>query len=114
MNRTFSASVFLASLTIAVGAQAGTMGSDRMYNGKSVNGEAVTAPQNARVVDVDGSKTVNVNCGEVVTFQKDGKSFSWKFESAGHRPVDVRAIAPAGFSSKPLMVYVSKNESERT
>lgn len=114
MNRAISASAFLTCLVVAVSAQAGTMGSDRLYNGKSVNGEAVAAPQSARVVNVDGSKALNVNCGEIVTFQKDGKSFSWKFDSAGHRPVDVRAIAPAGFANKPLMVYVSKNESERS
>lgn len=113
MNRAISASALLTSMALAVGAQAGTMGNDRMYNGKSVHGEAVTAPQNARVVDVEVSKAVNVTCGEVVTFQNGGKSFSWKFDSADHRAVDVRAIAPAGFANKPLMVYVSKNESER-
>ena len=53
-----------------------------------------------------------MNCGDVVTFQSAGKNFTWKFNSAGHRPLDVRTIAPQGFTDKKLMVYVSRNESE--
>lgn len=114
MNRTISTSAVVVSLLIAAGAaQAASFNNDRMYNGKSVHGEAVAAPQNARVVNVEAGKALNVNCGEVVTFQNGGKTFSWKFDSAGHRAVDLRAIAPAGFTDKSLMVYVSRNEAER-
>lgn len=114
MNRTLSASALIASLLFAVGAaQAGTAGNDRMFNGKSVHGEVVAATQGARVVNVDAGKAINVNCGDVVTFKSAGKDFTWKFNSAGHRAFDLRDIAPAGFSSKSLMVYVSKSEAER-
>lgn len=114
MNRTISASAQIASLVFAVGAaQAGTAaGNDRMFNGKSVHGEAVTATQGARVVKVDAGKAINVNCGDVVTFQSAGKSFTWKFSSASHRALDVRDIAPQGFTDKKLMVYVSRADSE--
>lgn len=113
MNRTISAAALIASLLFAVGAaQAGTAGNDTMLNGKSVHGEIVAAPQGARVVNVDAGKAINVNCGDVVTFQSAGKSFTWKFNSATHRALDVREIAPQGFSDKKLMVYVSRNEGE--
>jgi len=112
MNRNLSATALIASLFVAMSAQATPQRNDAMLNGKSVHGEAVAAPQNARIVNLDAGKSVNVKCGEVITFQKAGKSFSWKFDSAQHRAVDVRTIAPAGFADKPLMVYVSRSEWE--
>ena len=116
MNPAFSASALIASLVFAVSAvQAGPQSApanDRMLNGKSVHGEVVAATPDARIVNVDAGKAINVNCGDVVTFQSAGKNFTWKFNSAGHRPLDVRTIAPQGFTDKKLMVYVSRNESE--
>lgn len=113
MNRIISASALIASLLFAAGAaQAAPASKDIMMNGKSVHGEVVAATPYARVVNVDAGKAINVNCGDVVTFQSAGKSFTWKFNSAGHRALDVRDIAPQGFSDKKLMVYVSRNESE--
>lgn len=113
MNRTLSASL-IASLVFAAGAaQAATAGTDRMLNGKSMHGEVVAATPAARVVNVDAGKAINVNCGDVVTFQSAGKNFTWKFSSAAHRPVNLSDIAPAGFSEKALKVYISPNDSER-
>lgn len=114
MNRTLSASALIASFLItASAAQAGPAANDRMLNGKSVHGEVVAATEKARVVDVSANKAINVNCGDVVTFKNAGKSFTWKFSSAGHRAVDMRVIAPSGFSDKALMVYISPAEHER-
>ncbi len=117
MQRTLTTTL-LAGLLAAAGAvqagQAGQTGSDLMANGKSVHGSAVVAQAGAKVVNIDDRKALNVDCGEIVTFRKGDKSFSWKFESANHRAVDLRAIAPSGFTDKPFMVYVSRNESERT
>ncbi|MFN3302131.1 MAG: CzcE family metal-binding protein [Roseateles sp.] len=105
----------VASLLLAVGAaHAAPLSGEAMINGKSVHGEAVAAAQGARVVNVDAGKAVNVNCGDVVTFQSSGKSFTWKFSSVAHRAVDLRAIAPAGFTDKALKVYISRSEAERT
>lgn len=115
MNRTLTTTL-LAGLLIAAGAaQAGQQASHLMANGKSVHGSEVVAQAGtAKVVNVDDRKALNVNCGETVTFRKGDKSFSWKFDSANHTAVDLRTIAPAGFADKPLMVYVSRNEAERT
>ncbi len=85
-----------------------------LLNGRSVNGVPIAEPQAAKVVDVATARSLNVNCGEVVTFKNGDKSFSWKFESAGHRAVDLQAIAPAGFVDKSLRIYVSRSEAERS
>lgn len=108
-----SASALVASLLFAAGAvQAASMTNNIMMNGKSVHGEAVVATQGARIVNVDAGKSINVNCGDVVTFQKADKTFTWKFSSVAHRAVDLRAIAPAGFTDKPLKVYISPTDAE--
>lgn len=114
MNRTISASALIASLVFAVDRLAvehAVVPSGSTCLG-SAHGEAVTATQGARVVKVDAGKAINVNCGDVVTFQSAGKSFTWKFSSASHRALDVRDIAPQGFTDKKLMVYVSRADSE--
>ncbi|MFT7772794.1 CzcE family metal-binding protein [Roseateles sp.] len=113
MNRSIRATTLTASLLFAVASvHAGVPSSDRMANGKSIHGEVAAATPNARVVNVDAGKAINVNCGDVVTFQSAGKSFTWKFNSTAHRALDVREIAPQGFSDKKLMVYVSRNDAE--
>ncbi len=120
MNHILSVTAAVAGALLAIGgAQAATggsasAGSDLMYNGKSVHGSAVAAPPTARQVNVELGKSLNVACGETVTFRKGEKTFSWKFESATHRAVDLRTIAPAGFTDKGLMVYISRNEAERS
>jgi len=113
MNRTFSAAALIASLLFVAGAAQATIGGNKVaLNGRSIHGEAVAATPNARVVNVEAGKAINVNCGDVVTFQSAGKSFTWKFNSAAHRVLDVREIAPQGFTDKKQMVYVSRNDSE--
>jgi len=49
-----------------------------------------------------------------VTFRNGEKTFSWKFDVISHRTVNLQTIAPAGFSDKALMIYVEKNELERS
>lgn len=114
MNRTASISAVALGLLLAANVQAGPANSETLYNGQSIYGRAVTQPQNARVVDVSAQKSLNVDCGETVTFKKGTQTFSWKFEAADHRAVDLRAIAPAGFVDGPLKVYVSRSEAERS
>jgi hypothetical protein len=118
MNRVMSKSSLLVGLLVAVGAAQAAAGADRMVNGRSQHGlaadvAAVAAGQPGRVINVDTEKASNVNCGETVTFQKGGKTFVWKFDSANHRAVDLRTIAPAGFIDQPFVVYVSRSEAER-
>ena len=58
--------------------------------------------------------SANIKCGDTITFRSGDKTFTWKFDVAGHRAVDLQKIAPAGFTKQPLMVYVSRNDAERT
>lgn len=114
MNRTASISAIALGLLLAANVQAGPAKGETLYNGQSVYGRAVTQPQNARVVDVNAEKSLNVDCGETITFKKGAQTFSWKFDTVGHRPVNLRAIAPAGFADSPVTIYVSRSEAERT
>jgi hypothetical protein len=115
MNRVMSKSSLLVGLLVAVGAAQAAAGADRMVNGQSQHGLAadVAAGQPGRVINVDTGKALNVNCGETVAFQKGGKTFVWKFDSANHGAVDLRTIAPAGFIDQPFVVYVARSEAER-
>lgn len=115
MNRTITSTLLAGLLAAAGAAQAGQPGAPLMSNGKSIHGSEVLAKDGtAKTVNIDDRKSLNVDCGETVTFRKGDKSFSWKFESANHSAVDLRTIAPAGFLDKAFMVYVSRSEAERT
>lgn len=115
MQRTLTTTLFAGLMIAAGAAQAAQPGANLMANGKSVHGSEVVAQAGAaKAVNVDDRRSLNVDCGETVTFRKGDKTFSWKFDSVSHRAVDLRTIAPAGFADKPLMVYVSRNEAERT
>jgi hypothetical protein len=47
-----------------------------------------------------------------VEFRDGAKTFTWKFDSAQHRAVNLAVIAPEGFANKNFTVHVSRNESE--
>ena len=86
---------------------------DTYINGKSVYGQPARETVNAKVVDVTQAQRLNVRCGETVTFVNGDKKFSWKFDVAGHRAVDVSKIAPADFGVKMATVFIAPNEFER-
>ena len=113
MNRTFTNVALAFGLALSATVASAAMNTSTLANGKSVYGAAASASQTARVVDVSAASTLNIDCGETVTFRSGDKSFSWKFDVVGHRVVDLQAIAPAGFSSKPLKVYVARSDGER-
>ncbi len=89
--------------------------SDETYaNGRSIYGVPASQGAESKVLDVANTKFANIKCGDTVTFRSGDKTFTWKFDVAGHRAVDLQKIAPAGFTKQPLMVYVSRNDTERT
>ncbi|HMN82018.1 MAG TPA: CzcE family metal-binding protein [Burkholderiaceae bacterium] len=76
-----------------------------------------TPAQNAmaeRVVDLDSTRTVNVVCGDIVTFRSGGQSFTWRFDVLDHSVVNLADIAPAGFPTRTVRVFVAGSEDERT
>lgn len=113
MNRSFTHVAIALGLALSATVASAAMDNSTLNNGKSIYGAATTNSEAAKVVDVSKVSTLNIDCGETVTFRNGDKSFSWKFDVVGHRVVDLQAIAPAGFSGKPLKVYVARNETER-
>lgn len=77
-------------------------------------GKPIAAAVGAKTIDVTKVKTINIDCGEVVTFRNGEKTFTWKFDVVGHRNVDLKSIAPADFNAPDVRVYVSRNDSERS
>ncbi|MBT9455355.1 MAG: CzcE family metal-binding protein [Burkholderiaceae bacterium] len=85
-----------------------------LRNGNSLFGVPAVATAASKVFDVTkGAKALNIACGDVVNFRSGDKTFTWKFDVVNHQTVDLAAIAPAGFSTNSLKVYVSRNEAER-
>ncbi|MFN3302143.1 MAG: CzcE family metal-binding protein [Roseateles sp.] len=113
MKRLITKSSLILSLAVvSIASSANVARNETMANGKSVHGQVVAQSQHDRVVNVDAQKSINVDCGDVVTFKKSGQSFTWKFDSVRHGAVDLRTIAPAGFTDQKLTVYVSRSEAE--
>jgi hypothetical protein len=84
-------------------------------NSASSYGVAVTSTATAtQTVDVSNLKRpyINVRCGDVVVFRNGDRSFTWKFDVKGHRTFDLARVAPQGFITSPVKVYVAGNELE--
>lgn len=61
------------------------------------------------VIDA-GTKSVNVNNGDTVTFDVNGQSFTWHFETLHSEEVlDLAKIAPQGVDAGMVTVYVASN-----
>jgi len=57
-----------------------------------------------------GTKWVNVNNGDTVTFDIDGKSFTWHFDTLhSEEAFDLSKIAPEGVAAGMVTVYVASN-----
>lgn len=103
----------LISVTVAsfVGPIPAIANSETFMNGRSIYGYSVPDHQ-GKVVHAATLKSINVRCGDTVTFTNGGKQFSWKFDVAGHRSVALNKVAPPDFGSSMLTVYVSPREDE--
>jgi hypothetical protein len=74
-------------------------------------GQAITDNNAQRVVVITpDTKWVNVNNGDNVQFQVNGKNFTWHFDTLrAEDNFDLSAIAPAGSVDHPVIVYVASN-----
>ena len=113
MNIKTLTGVVLIAFTALTSTAAFATGKQNLMNGNSVFGVPAAASNSSKVLDVATTQSTNVICGDVVTFRNGAKTFTWKFDVVSHRMVDLQKIAPAGFTSKPLLVYVERNEYER-
>ena len=56
------------------------------------------------------SKAVNVDNGDVVTFELEGKTFTWQFDTLRDNDrFGLSAIAPEGVDTHGVLVYVAPN-----
>ncbi|MRX11797.1 CzcE family metal-binding protein [Pseudoduganella sp. FT25W] len=74
-------------------------------------GSAAAGAYADRQITIDaGTKWVNVNNGETVAFNVNGKSFTWHFETLHNEErFDLARIAPAGVEVGMVTVYVASN-----
>lgn len=86
---------------------------DATPTGANRFGRASTEAQATRVIDAKTTKTLDVRCGETVTFVNGDKKFSWRFDALRHSFVPLDKIAPADFGATTPTVYVRRNDSER-
>lgn len=104
---------FVAASMFTLGASTAFAAGDRMPNGDSVYGKPAQEARSVRVVDVANTKSLNVKCGDIVTFASGGNRFTWKFDTVSHVTVPLAKIAPAGFAGANTKVYVSSNDLEQ-
>ena len=115
MNRTYRfalAATLAASFTTA--SLAAQSGYETFRNGKSIYGVPTAQAEATKRVDVKGASYINVACGDTVTFVDGDQQFTWKFDVASHRVVELAKIAPAQFAGGSLKVYVARNDMERS
>jgi endonuclease YncB( thermonuclease family) len=73
---------------------------------------APVASSNAdrQIVIKPDTKYANVNDGDTVEFQVDGKSFTWHFDTLrGESAFELSKIAPEGIDVGKIIVYVGAN-----
>ncbi|MEL4177974.1 CzcE family metal-binding protein [Roseateles sp. PN1] len=113
MNTRNVKTVILAAVLVLTGHAAIAANGTTLSNGNSVYGVPTTPTASGKVVDLSKApKSLNVNCGDVISFRDGDKTFTWKFDVIGHQSVNLAAIAPAGFSTQSLKIHVSRNEGE--
>lgn len=105
----------LALVAALVGGAANAATGDLMHNGRSAYGDPAPAEAAVRVVDLTtvSKNSIDVECGDVVSFRNGDKTFTWKFEPVNHSAVKLSKVAPDGFASKDFTVWVRGNESEK-
>ncbi|MFZ4877724.1 CzcE family metal-binding protein [Janthinobacterium sp. Mn2066] len=96
----------LSSIMLAPAAQA-----QSPTGGPADYGMQVAPDTPARVVNIDATTTyVNVEDGETVKFNVDGKSFVWHFDTYPETfSVKLSRLAPAGIAIKGVTVYIDGN-----
>jgi hypothetical protein len=82
---------------------------DSRVNPALGNAAQATAATHAVVIQT-GTKSVNVDQGDVVTFQVAGQTFTWLFDTMRSGvSFDLAEIAPHGLDTQGVRVYVAPN-----
>ncbi|MRW87501.1 CzcE family metal-binding protein [Pseudoduganella sp. FT26W] len=101
----------LRTALVATAIIAATGAAHAATNPQAVYGEAVAGSAAARQVTITAdTKSVNVNDGDTVAFNVNGKTFTWHFDTLrGMGSFDLAKIAPAGVDTGMTNVYVASN-----
>jgi hypothetical protein len=102
MFKALSATILTAAILAATGAASAT---------PLQFGMATQSTSAARhiVINAD-TKWVNVNNGDTVTFDVNGQSFTWHFDTLhSEEAFDLSKIAPEGLNAGMVTVYVASN-----
>jgi len=113
----------LVPIIAALALSAASLSAGASLKPTDIFGEPAQAPSAERAVFTavaertitvnDNTKWVNVNHYEVVRFASNGQEFTWYFDGlAQPRPFDLAQIAPAGFVSHSVTVYVAPTERD--
>ncbi|MFS2004051.1 CzcE family metal-binding protein [Duganella sp. CT11-25] len=96
---------------IIVAAIAGTAsGAYAAVNTKEFGMATSAANADRHVVIKPDAKWVNVDNGDTVEFNVDGKSFTWHFDTLrGESAFELSKIAPEGVDAGKVIVYVGAN-----
>jgi hypothetical protein len=85
----------------------------RFANGESLYGTPPTSTGNARVIDVNAARYLNVQFGDTVVFSNRDKRFAWTFNGLDRVAVKLEQIAPHDFGAREFTVYVPTDPSQR-
>jgi len=79
-------------------------------------GEIAQPTVSSRQITVDAkTNDVDVKAGEAVTFNVDGKSFSWKFDGVKTKSkFDMSRIAPVGILNHKVTIYIDRTPPDNS
>lgn len=107
-----SATIRIAAIAAIASAAIGSANANSLStfpDGQSFFGQAASMSNSARSVDVSGRRYVNVDFGETISFRSNGKVFTWTFNGFDRRAVRLNQIAPDGFATSDMMIYIGPN-----
>lgn len=98
-------------ITIIAAAIAASSGAYASVNQHPPLGMAASAAGADRQITINATtKWVNVNNGDTVTFNVNGKTFTWHFDTLhAEEAFDLSQIAPEGVDVGMVTVYVGSN-----
>jgi hypothetical protein len=111
MLNVFRSTIFAAALVAGTALIASTGAVQAATTLQAVYGTSANGAAADRQITITAdTKWVNVNNGETVTFNVNGKSFTWHFDTLqAEDRFDLAKIAPAGVDVGMVTVYVNSN-----
>jgi hypothetical protein len=101
---------FIRTAVIAAAIASTASGAYAAVNTKEFGMATNAASADRHVVIKADTKWVNIDDGDTVEFNIDGKSFTWHFDTLrGESAFELSKIAPEGVDAGKVIVYVGAN-----